>query len=64
MIKRADAKWSLDHDGQMIPAPDEATALLWARESRDDVYRRGAGGEWELAHRARDIPPFEYARRT
>jgi len=39
-------EWELDHDGQRIPAPDEATAMSWAQASGDAPYSREPGGEW------------------
>lgn len=40
------AEWSIDHDGQLVPAPDEKTARKWAKEAGDIVYRRDSNGHW------------------
>lgn len=37
---------AVDHDGQMVLAPDLVTAHIWSRESGDRIYRRIVG-EWQ-----------------
>jgi hypothetical protein len=40
------AEWAIDHDGQLVPAPDEETVREWAKESGDVVCRRDEDGHW------------------